>query len=121
MNYKHFYPENAEAKTHCDEFETELGKSEQLEKLFSAINLQKLVTVEKERETYRFKDEFEIALDIVKDLGHFIEIEAIKNFGSVGAAREKIYEFAENLGIDVSKADKRGYPYLLMKKKGLIK
>lgn len=121
LNYKHFYPENAEAKTHCDEFETELGKSEQLEKLFSAINLQKLVTVEKERETYRFKDEFEIALDTVKNLGHFIEIEAIKNFGSVGAAREKISEFARNLGIDVSKADKRGYPYLLMKKKGLIK
>ena len=121
INYKHFYPENVETFTHCDEFETEIPKAEQLEKIFLALNLRTLVTVEKQRKTYLYSDEFEIALDTVKELGHFIEIEAIKDFGSVEETRKKLFEFAKALEIDISKTDKRGYPYLLMAKKGLIK
>ena len=63
---------------------------------------------------------FEISLDSVKELGHFIEIEAMKDFGGVEATREKLFEFAKNLGVDTSNLDLRGYPYQLMKKKGLI-
>ena len=121
LNYKHYYPENVEITTHCDEFETEIKNLDQLEKIFSVLNFKKLVTVEKEREVYVYNDEFEIALDKVKELGHFMEIEAIKFFGSVEATREKLFEFAKNLGIDISKTDKRGYPYLLMKKRKLVK
>lgn len=121
LAYKHYYPENVELTTHCDEFETEIENPDQLEKIFSALNFKKLVTVEKEREIYTYKDEFEIALDIVKELGYFIEVEAMKNFGSIEATREKVFEFAKNLGLDISKTDKRGYPFLLMEKKGLIK
>jgi len=121
VNYKHWYPENAEVATHCDEFETEIKNPDQLDKIFSVLDLKKLVTVEKEREVYNYNDELEVSLDIVKELGYFIEIESIKDFGTVDATREKLFGFAKNLGIDVSKTDKRGYPYLLMKKKGLIK
>lgn len=121
LSYKHWYPENTETTTHCDEFETEIRDAEQLKKIFSALGFKELVTVEKDRETYTYNDELEISLDIVKELGYFIEIEATKDFGSVEAAREKLFEFAKNLGTDISKEEKRGYPYMLMKKKGLIK
>ena len=121
INYKHFHPENVEVTTHCDEFETEVNSNDKLEKIFSALNLTKLVTVKKEREVYVYKDEFEIALDDVKELGNFIEIEALKHDGSVEAVRKRLLEFAEELGIDTSKEDMCGYPCLLMKKKGLIK
>jgi len=120
LNYKHWHPEYAEIRTHCDEFETETVNSEQLNKIFAALNFKKLVTVEKEREVF-VNDEFEIALDAVKELGYFIEIEAIKDFGGIEATRKKLFEFAKNLGIDGLKTDERGYPYLLMKRKGLIK
>ena len=66
-----------------------------------------------------YNDEFEIALDDIKDLGHFIEIEAIRESGSVEETRKRLFEFAEQLDIDISKTQKRGYPYLLMKKMGL--
>ncbi|HLC74265.1 MAG TPA: class IV adenylate cyclase [Candidatus Nanoarchaeia archaeon] len=121
INYKHFYPENAELTTHCDEFETIIENPEQIEKIFSALNMKKLVVVEKEREVFIYKNEFEIALDRVKELGNFIEIEAMKNFGTVHETREKLFQFAKRLGIDTSNADKRGYPHLLMKKKGLTR
>jgi len=89
--------------------------------LFSAINFKNLVTVDKEREVYFHEDGFEIALDKVKELGHFIEIETKKDFGSVEEARKKLFMLAKKLGIDTSNPDKRGYPYVLMQKKGLIK
>jgi len=121
LSYKHYYPENAENKTHCDEFETEIKNTKQLEKIFFMLDFKKLVTVEKEREVYLYNNEFEISLDRVKELGNFIEIEALKIFGSVEKTREKLFEFAKSIGLDISKTDKRGYPFLLMKKKGLIK
>lgn len=121
LNYKHFVPENAEVHTHCDEFETEIKNPEGLKKIFSAINLKPLVTVDKERETYDYNGEFEIALDVVKDLGHFIEIEAMKEFGTVEKAREKLFKLAKSLGVDTSNPDLRGYPFLMMEKKGLVK
>jgi adenylate cyclase, class 2 len=122
LNYKHYYPENTETNTHCDEFEAEVNNPEKLEKILSAIDMKKLVTVEKERETYNYNNDFEIALDTVKDLGHFIEVEAMKDFGSVESTRERLFEFAKKLGIvSISNADKRGYPFLMMAKKGLIK
>lgn len=121
LNYKHFVPENAEVHTHCDEFETEIKNPEGLKKIFSAINLKPLVRVDKERETYDYNGEFEIALDVVKDLGHFIEIEAMKEFGTVEKAREKLFKLAKSLGVDTSNPDLRGYPFLMMEKKGLVK
>ncbi len=121
LNYKHWHPENAEVHTHCDEFETEISEPEKLEKIFSALDFKKLVAVEKERESYNYNNEFEVGLDMVRDLGYFIEIEVIKDFGSVETARKKLFEFAEKLGIDASNPDERGYPFDLMKKKGLLK
>ncbi len=121
LNYKHFHPENVPDTTHCDEFETEITSSEQLHKIFSSLNFKKIVTVDKKRENYRVGEEFDIAMDIVQELGHYIEIEALKDFGGVDATRQKLYELAKKLGIDISKEDKRGYPYILMEKKGLIK
>lgn len=121
LNYKHFHPDNAEVHTHCDEFEAEIKNPEGLKKIFSALNFKSLVTVDKEREAYNYGDEFEIALDIVKDLGYFIEIEMMKDFGSVEKARERLFRLAKLLGVDTSDPDLRGYPYLMMEKNGLVK
>ncbi len=114
LNYKHFYPERAEVHTHCDEFETEVGDKSKLEKIFTALNITSIVTVEKQREVFLYGEDFEIALDNVKELGYFIEIETIKNFGTVENARKAIYAFAAELGIDATNEDVRGYPFLLM-------
>ncbi len=121
ITYKHFYPENVEKTTHCDEFETKIENADCVLKIFNALDFKKLITVDKARTTYRYNDEFEIALDFVQDLGHFIEIEAIKDFGSIAAARERLFGLAKQLGIDTSNYDLRGYPFMLLKKKGLLK
>jgi len=120
INYKHFYPENTEIFSHCDEFETELTSFEKIRKIFDALDFKSLVIVDKEREIYEYNEEFEIGLDKVNELGFFIEIEALKDFGSVEKTREKLFEFAKMLGLDITKTLNKGYPYLLMEKKGLF-
>lgn len=120
LNYKHWYPENEEKSTHCDEFEVVLSDAENLRKIFKSIDINTLVKVVKKRNLYNYNDEFEICLDEVEDLGFFIEIEVKKDFGSIELANQKLNEFATNMGIDVSSRNYRGYPFLLMEKHGLI-
>jgi len=117
LNFKHWHPEGQEIFTHCDEYESEV--SEQMEKILEELNFSRLITVEKERTVF-VTGEFEIALDNVKELGYYIEIEALKLFNTIDETRAKLFEFARGLGLDVSKTDGVGYPYLLLKKKGLI-
>ena len=122
LNYKHwYYPDGVDSGTHCDEFKTQVENPEQLNKIFSALNFKKLVTVEKDREIYVYNNQFEISLDLVENLGYFIEIESKKDFGGIEATREKLFDFAKSLGIDTSNMDKKGYAFLMAKKKGLIK
>jgi predicted adenylyl cyclase CyaB len=121
LNYKHWYPENECPFTHCDEFQTEVSCPERLRKIFKAIDMKPLVTVDKQRETFIYKDELEIVLDTVKDLGHFMEIETIKDFGSIEKAREQLFAFAKLLNLSTDKVVNRGYPYLLMDKLGLLR
>ncbi len=121
VNYKRFYPEGSEIFTHCDEFEAEISNPGHFGRILDSLNMKKLVVVSKKRKTYLYKEDFEIALDYVNDLGYFIEIEALKDFGGVEKTRKKLFEFARQLGIKKIEADKRGYPYLLMEKKGLIR
>jgi|SRR3989338_8429327 len=121
LSYKHYYPEDALVTTHCDEFETEVGDCTRLEKIFAALDLKKLVTVEKYREVFVFQDKFEIALDTVKELGYFIEIEALEDFGGVDETRRQLLEFAKVLGIESIKLSPRGYAFLMLEKAGLVK
>lgn len=121
LNYKHWHPENMETATHCDELETEVKDAGQLNRILSALDFKKLICIDKERETYTWYDEFEIVLDKVKNLGFFVEIEALKDFGGIEITRKKLFELAKKLDLDTENPDKRGYPYLLLEKTGLIK
>jgi predicted adenylyl cyclase CyaB len=121
LTYKHYYPENVDVTTHCDEYETEVADYTQLHKIFELVGAKSIVKVEKARELYKYKDEFEVALDKVEELGYFIEVETIKDFGSVEEAHKKIEEFCHILNLNTSKKEKRGYPYLLMEKQDSLK
>lgn len=72
-------------------FRTCASGSEQLRQTLTAA-LDMLVTVDKQREIY-FIDNVKFHLDTVKDLGRFLEIEAIDESGSIGA--EKLQQQCE--------------------------
>ncbi|MFA6089105.1 MAG: class IV adenylate cyclase [Candidatus Woesearchaeota archaeon] len=121
LNYKHFYKNEEGMTTHCDEYETEVNDKQQLDFIFKAINMKSLAIVDKTRETYIYNEKFEIALDIVKNLGYFIEIEALKHNESVEKTRQELFEIAEKIGIDNPKETNKGYPFILMERNSAIK
>jgi predicted adenylyl cyclase CyaB len=121
LNYKHWYPENEKVSTHCDEFETEIQHSDNLLKIFEALDVKPLITVDKVREKYNFKDEFEISIDFVKELGYFVEIEYIGKSNSIEEANLLLTETARTLNLDLANRDNRGYPYLMLEFVGQLK
>lgn len=121
FNYKHWYPEGIKNTTHCDEYETEVGDAKQFENILKALDFKKILTIDKTRETYIHKNRLEIALDFVKGLGYFIEVESLKNVGGLKKARGEILEFLRSLGIKETKTVPGGYGVALLRKKGLVK
>jgi len=119
VNYKHFFPEGAEKHSHCTEYTVDISEPDIMSKLLEELGFTSLVTVEKTRHSYQYKDEFEIAFDSVSGLGLFIEIEATKDLGGIAVTRDKLEHFARSLNIDLKMTDLRGYPYRLIEQQGL--
>lgn len=120
FNYKHWYPEGARNTTHCDEYQTLVKDKDQLEKVLFALKFEKLVSVEKTRLIFK-KGDLEIALDDVKGLGFFIEIESSRNLGGFGKTRKRILDFAKALRINTNIVIPGGYAAEMMRRKGLMK
>jgi len=115
INYKHFHPENAEMTTHCDEFETKIDSPESAKKIFASLDIKPIVIVEKTRSTWMFEN-VEVAIDDVKGLGLYIELEATLQYENPETARAYLYEVLKKLGAKVREEDVRGYPYMVLEK-----
>lgn len=103
---------------YSDEHESEVTDLEALKKIFDKLGLQKLVTVENTKHTYITPD-YEIVIEEVKDLGLFLEVEALHDQPMIPVAqiKQKIYDFIEALGLSISPELNSGKPELLLKKK----
>jgi adenylate cyclase, class 2 len=119
LNYKKWHNENGNKSVSCDEFETKLENIGAAKQLFENLNFKELVAVEKNRSVWNYKNT-EIAVDEVKELGNFIEIEARGNFADIEEAKKHLYLILKEIWAEVGEQDFEGYPYLLLKKKGLI-
>jgi len=81
INYKNFHFDEDGKTTECDEFETQIADIGKMRHIFDALNMNHIVTVDKLRNSWLYKD-YEISADEVAGLGTFIEIEF-----NVGLAR----------------------------------
>ena len=111
LTYKNWYD------IHCDEYETEIDSVENLNKIFNVLGLEEIAIVEKTRTTYFYLNKYEVALDFVKDLGYFIEIEVKKYDKQIMDEYDSLLKVAKQLNLNLDKIDKRGYPYYLINKR----
>lgn len=115
LNYKNWYPDGI----HCKEFETNIEDVVALKKIFESLDFKEIVVVEKLRSIWIYKG-VEIAIDEVKDLGSFIELESKIDL-DFEDVKKLLYSMLEELKVEVGAQDFRGYPYMLIKKKDLLK
>lgn len=109
LNYKNWYD-----NMYCDEYEVEIDDVCNLDKIFKILGLEEIAIVDKLRRTYSYLNKYEIALDFVKDLGYFVEIE-VKEYDKTSIEEyDLLLKIARNLGLNLNNIDKRGYPYHLI-------
>lgn len=115
INYKYWYYDKNGKSDYCDEFETEIGNIESLEKILSALNMKLLIVADKTREIWKYKD-YEIALDSVKKLGDFVEMEykgkATKK--TPAEINNEMIEFLKNQNCGKISRNYGGYPFKLL-------
>ena len=97
-----------ENKFYCDEYEVEISDPMVALELFKTIGYTDITVVSKKREFFLF-DIFEIAIDDVKDLGVFVEVEIKKRVKSVETGHKKICELLEKIGIKSFERHRQGY------------
>jgi len=115
INYKLWHRDETGKSMYCDEIETSVGSTEQMRKIFQALECRSLVVVDKIRKAWIYKD-YEVAVDSVKNLGNFVEIEYMgkdENPDPKKIASEML-QFLQNLNCGTIQEDNVGYPYLLL-------
>ena len=118
LNYKHWHDLFTET-VHCDESETDVEDVEALREIFSKLDFEEIIVVEKVRKSW-LKDDVEISVDSVTGLGDFIELECKKEFDSVEEAKDHLYSVLKEIKAEVGERDFKGYPHLLLEKAGLL-
>lgn len=111
LNYKNWHDH-----MYCDEYEVEIDNSENLDKIFNILGLEEIVVVDKQRKTYLYLNKYEVALDYVKKLGYFIEIE-VKNYSKNPIDEyNDLLKLAKRLNLSLNNIDKKGYPFHIIYK-----
>jgi adenylate cyclase class 2 len=116
ITYKKCHFAENEKDAYRDEYESKVENIDSLYRIFDALNFKKIVTVDKRRIVYHYKNDYEFAIDSVKGLGDFVEVEYIGNNADM-----KPKEFFEQVikllkGINVGKIEINyvGYPALIL-------
>ncbi len=115
INYKNWHRDKDGKSHHCDEYETKIEDFAQLKKILEVLNFKPLVNVDKIRKIWEYKD-YEIAVDSVKELGDFVEIEYIGKEEKVDPKKitEEMVNFLKSVGCGRIKRNYVGYPFQLL-------
>jgi predicted adenylyl cyclase CyaB len=102
---------------YSDEHETEVASHEAAAAIIEHLGLRELVTVKMTKTIYQTED-YEIALEQVRGLGGFLEVESRRavKAGREEAEKANIRAFVTGLGLKVGPESNAGKPELLLKK-----
>ncbi len=114
FTYKNWHYEG-EKSFYCDEYETKIDDLDRLRKTLKALDFKLLITVDKTRKIWFYQD-FEVAMDSVKGLGEFVEIEYKGEDKNPDPEKitERMIQFLKEIGCGKIMINNMGYPYLLL-------
>lgn len=114
--YKKIYMGNDEEDIHIVEYETEVSNLDATINILKGVRINKICDLMKERDSFIYKDLFEISLDNVKDLGYFVEIEIYDKNIPINEANQLLLNLVKDLNLDITRRNLKGYSYLMYDK-----
>ena len=84
--------------------------------ILKGVRINKVCDLIKERDSFIYKNLFEISLDKVKDLGYFVEIEVYDKNIPINEANQLLLNFVKELNLDITRRNLKGYSYLMYDK-----
>lgn len=116
INYKNWGNHNGNNKISCKEIEVGIDDLNGMLQIFEALELKEIIVVEKNRNSWKYKDII-ISIDEITNLGDYIELEFASNlFEDENESLEYIKDVIKELGINVGEQIFAGYPQLVMAK-----
>ena len=95
---------------YSNEYETKVESVEMLKEIFKRLGFKKFIEIDNEKEIYK-SDKYEIAIENVKGLGIFMEVEyCTNNDVDINTIKKEIQDFIDSLNINVSKELNMGKP-----------
>ena len=105
---------------YSNEYETNIESVEMLRQIFERLGLIKFIEINNEKDIYQ-SSKYEIALENVKDLGIFLEVEyCTEEDVDVNIIREEIKEFMKELNLNLSEELNMGKPEMFLRKNNII-
>ena len=101
---------------YSNEYESNIESIVMVREIFQRLGLKKFIEIDNNKEIYK-TEKYEIALESVKDLGNFLEVEYCTNDDvDVSAVKMEIQKFIDGLNINVSEELNVGKPELYLRK-----
>lgn len=115
FNYKNWHFDKDGRSSYCDEFETKIEDIGAVEKILGALEFDNIVTVDKLRKIWTF-DDYEIAIDSIKNLGDFVEIEYIGSDNEVDPQKitDDMINFLKEIEVGKITRNYVGYPFIML-------
>lgn len=116
LSYKKIFFGKSDADIHLEEHESDVSDLGQTIKILECLDIEKVLTLHKIRDSFMYEGIFEISLDNVFDLGYFIEIEVKDNTLPVDVANQKLKDLVLSLELKLSSRNLDGYANMLYRK-----
>lgn len=114
INYKKWHYDEKGIGTYADEYETRVESIETTRKILAVLDCKSICVVDKTRKKWMYEN-FEVALDTVKGLGSFVEVE-YKGKEAVDHKQVTAHmiQFLKDHGCGKIELNNGGYPNLLL-------
>ena len=104
---------------YSNEYETKVESIEILREVFKKLGLKKFIEIDNQKEIYK-TNKYEIALENVKGLGIFLEVEYCTNDDvDINNVKKEIQAFIDELNINVSEELNMGKPEMYLRKNNI--
>lgn len=101
---------------YSNEYETKIEDISIVREIFKKLGLIKFIEIDNKKEKYKYND-YEIVIEVVKDLGIFIEVEYCTDSDvDIKLIKSDIQKFIDNLNLNVSSELDMGKPEMYMRK-----